>query len=190
MLVPGLMLPVLTIKAAADKQQILKITFESVFAPEKSGSFMSNMMQSLLAQIDVDGTVQVFEKTRSILGAVLDLADSGHWGVAVLIGLFAVVIPLIKIVLVMVSMFIQSLAIKRRLLAINAHMSKWSMSDVFVMALLVTFLAVNANEQSIQAVQMQAQLGWGFYFFSAYCLLAIAAGQAMQKLDFGSHSNN
>ncbi len=49
------------------------------------------------------------------------------------------------------------------------------------MTLLVTFLAVNANKQAIQAVQMNAQLEPGFYFFAAYCLLAIAAGQTMQK---------
>ena len=188
MLVPGLMLPVLTIKATADKQQILKMTFESVFATNQSGSFMHNMMQSLLSQINVDGTIQVFEKTRSILGTVIDLVDSGHWVVAVLIGLFAVIIPLIKIALVMVSIFIQSTVVKNRLFAISARMSKWSMSDVFVMALLVTFLAVNANEQSIQAVQMQAQLGVGFYCFAGYCLLAIAAGQTMNKFDSSANS--
>ncbi|MEO1941149.1 MAG: hypothetical protein ABGX60_04675 [Candidatus Thioglobus sp.] len=40
---------------------------------------------------------------------------------------------------------------------------------------------MNANKQAIQAVQMNAQLEPGFYFFAAYCLLAIAAGQTMQK---------
>jgi hypothetical protein len=55
------------------------------------------------------------------------------------------------------------------------------MSDVFVMAILVAFLTVNANEQTLGAVQLNAELQSGFYFFSVYCLLAIAAGQLFER---------
>jgi len=47
--------------------------------------------------------------------------------------------------------------------------------------LMVTFLTINANEYSINTVQMTATLGSGFYFFAAYCLLAIAAAQLMER---------
>ena len=54
------------------------------------------------------------------------------------------------------------------------------MSDVFLMAILVTFFTVNANAQTINTIQMSAKLGSGFYLFATYCLLAIAASQLMQ----------
>lgn len=49
------------------------------------------------------------------------------------------------------------------------------MSDVFFMAILVTFLTVNANAQEVNAIQMSARFESGFYFFAIYCVLAIAA---------------
>lgn len=180
MLVPGLMLPILTIKANVDKQQMLQLTTKSLLAASDS-TFVQNMIQSLVNQFDIEGTIEIFEKTRSILVIVMDLVDSGHSLVAMLIGLFAVIIPALKIMMVIVALLLKNTSVQQHLLTLNGAMSKWSMSDVFVMALLVSFMAVNANEQAIQAVQMQAQLEAGFYYFSAYCLLAIAAGQAIQK---------
>lgn len=54
------------------------------------------------------------------------------------------------------------------------------MSDVFFMAILMTFLTVNANAQGVNAIQMSARFESGFYFFATYCVLAIAASQLMQ----------
>jgi len=58
-------------------------------------------------------------------------------------------------------------------------MSKWSMSDVFTMAIIVAYMAANANEQSEAAVQMKASLEPGFFYFLGYCICAIIAGQLM-----------
>jgi len=44
-------------------------------------------------------------------------------------------------------------------------------------------LAINANEYAVNTVRMKATLGSGFYFFVAYCLLAIAAAQLMTPCD-------
>lgn len=182
LLIPGITQPILTIKAHVDKQQMLQLTVESLLNTEESGSFLEQMLQALIRSMELDGSIEVFETTRSIATTVLDLIDSGHWPVAMLIGLFAVVIPVIKILLVLTALAINTPMLKQRLVSINSALSKWSMSDVFVMALIVTFMAVNANEHAIDAVQMRAQLGVGFYFFTGYCLFAIAAGQFLEKL--------
>jgi len=54
--------------------------------------------------------------------------------------------------------------------------SKWSMADVFVMAMLVSFMAGRASGHLGDLLIMDAQLEVGFWYFLAYCLFAIATG--------------
>ena len=181
LLIPGITQPLMTIKATVNQQEILSLATEALFPPDQSNHFVHNMMQSVLQQLKVEGSVEVFESTRSLLSTMTELIAHNHAVVGLLIGLFGVVIPVIKIMLTLVSFLLYSPEDKERLLKFSSLLSKWSMSDVFVMAILVAFLTINANEQSIDAVQMSAELGPGFYFFTAYCLLAIAAGQLLAR---------
>ncbi len=50
---------------------------------------------------------------------------------------------------------------------------KWSMADVFVVALLLTFLSLSGDGLT------DARLGTGFYFFAGYVLLSLLAAQLM-----------
>ena len=180
-LVPGLTEPLITIEATVDKQDMVALAAQAIAPPQQTDNFLQNMLHSVIAQLQVQGNVLVFSSTRSLLGTMHELIAHGHQFVGILIGLFGVVIPLIKIMLTTLSVFLPVQKSKTALLNISSVLGKWSMSDVFVMALMVAFLAINANEGSINTVQMSAELGRGFYFFAAYCLLAIAAGQLMQR---------
>lgn len=180
-LVPGLTEPLITIEATVDKQDMVALAAQSISAPQQTDNFLQNMLHSVIAQLQVQGSVLVFSSTRSLLGTMHELIAHGHEFVGILIGLFGVVIPVIKIILTTLSVFLPVQKNKTALLNISSVLGKWSMSDVFVMALMVAFLAINANEDSINTVQMNAELGRGFYFFATYCLLAIAAGQLMQS---------
>ena len=180
-LIPGLVLPVMTIKATVDKNKILDLTAHSIFPADESNPFIEKMVSAILQQLNVEGTVEAFEKTRSILGTMSELIAHGHIVVGVMIGLFAVIIPLLKIAMTLVAHFFASPQTKNKLLKKSSLISKWSMSDVFVMAIMVAFMAVNANDVSFGAVQVSASLGAGFYCFVAYCLLAIAAGQLIAQ---------
>ena len=181
-LIPGITLPLMTIKATVNKQEMLELA-STVLVPanDQGSSFIQNMLQSVIQQLSVEGSVQVFESTRSLLETMSELISHEHIIVGLLIGLFGVVIPTVKIILTLLSLAINSQEDKQRLLRMSGLLSKWSMSDVFVMAILVAFLPVNANEQTLSAVQLNAELQIGFYFFSAYCLLAIAAGQLFER---------
>lgn len=181
-LIPGISQPLLTIKATVDKQEMLTLATTALFPPDQSNNFVQNMLGSLLKQINVEGSVEVFESTRSLLETMTELIANDHVVVGLLIGLFGVIIPVVKIILILLSFFQKSLKNKIYLLQISGYLSKWSMSDVFVMAIIVAFLAINANEQAMHPVQMYAELGIGFYFFASYCLLAIAANQIMEKM--------
>ena len=180
-LIPGIMQPLLTIKATVDKQEMVNLATDAILPPDKGNSLFHSMLQPVLQNLKVEGTVEVFESTRSLLETMSELISHGHAVVGLLIGLFGVIIPLIKIILTLTASFLSSQEDKDRLLNISGLLSKWSMSDVFVMAIIVAFMAINANEQAINTVQMNAQLGPGFYYFAAYCLLAIIAGQLLAR---------
>ena len=53
------------------------------------------------------------------------------------------------------------------------------MADVFVMAMLVAYMAGSASGEMGELLTMDSQLEVGFYYFLAYCLFAIAAGSLM-----------
>lgn len=186
-LIPGLTEPLITIEATVEKQEMVELAAQA-FAPpaqQKADNFLQSMLHTVVAQLQVPGSVLVFSSTRSLLGTMQELISHGHQFVGVLIGLFGVVIPVIKIMLTMLSLCLSSQAHKAALLNTSSLLSKWSMSDVFVMALMVAFLAINSNQDAVNTVQMNAELGRGFYFFAAYCLLAIVAGQLMQRIGAG-----
>lgn len=180
-LVPGLTLPLMSIEATVEKQAMLNLTAQALTPEDDANQLIGSMLQSFVYQLDVEGDVIVFESTRSLLGTMSELISHGHVVVGVLIGLFGVLIPVIKILIVLCAWVFAAPRLAKQLLSINAQLGKWSMSDVFVMSLIVTFLAINANEYAINTVQMTAEFGPGFYFFTVYCLLAIAASQLMHN---------
>ena len=76
--------------------------------------------------------------------------------------------------------------------------SKWSMADVFVVAIFLVFLATDgANELQNQSLSvmglsvniavkaiMTSELLNGFYYFTGYCLLSILHTQFMKKIAY------
>ena len=57
----------------------------------------------------------------------------------------------------------------------------YSMADVFVMGLLVAYMAGSASGQMGDMLTMDARLEEGFYYFLAYCLFSVAAGILMRE---------
>jgi hypothetical protein len=179
-LIPGVTQPLMTIKATIDKQQIFDMVTASFLEQSKGNIFIENIINLVVQKFKFEGTIEVFESTRSLVETMDQLISNDHVIVGLLIGIFGVVIPGIKIFLTLISLISNSRHVRRRLLLASSLLGKWSMSDVFVIAIFVAFLAINANEQSINTIQMNAELGQGFYYFATYCLLAIAAGQLFQ----------
>jgi uncharacterized paraquat-inducible protein A len=93
---------------------------------------------------------------------------------------FSLVIPVFKLLLQSCSLFIERADLRGPLLTLNAALSKWSMSDVFVMGLLVAYMAGSASGQMGDMLTMYASLEPGFYYFLTYCLFSIAAGILMR----------
>ena len=80
-----------------------------------------------------------------------------------------------------IALLITGPGFQRGLLKVNGVLSKWSMTDVFVMALLVAYMAGSASGKMGDMLQMHAQLEVGFYWFLAYCVFSIAASALMRE---------
>ena len=182
-LLPGLTLPMMTLSASASKSEMLDLAVNTLFGADGGGTMISRLADTIISQMNVTGSVEMFEKTRSIIGTMEALISSGNYLVGLLIGLFAVVIPTTKLLLIMGAALMGTVAKRNRLQKASSLISKWSMTDVFVMAILVGYLAANATEDSNDPIQMNAELGIGFYFFTAYCLTSIISAQLMDTHD-------
>ena len=118
--------------------------------------------------------VEVYQQTRSIIGAVRQLYDVGSPMPATLILLFSVIVPLTKAALVAVAVFMQNAAARVRLTKFVELIAKWSMADVFAVAMFIVFLAAQATQQPPGAPEaappllaFTAEFGPGFYWFAA-----------------------
>ncbi len=107
------------------------------------------------------------------------LHANGHLPVAILIVLFSVVVPLIKALILLAMLLPVSVSLRRGLLWVSNAISKWSMADVFVIAIFIAFLAGNGIEESRGLVDFEASLGVGFWYFLSYCLLSILGTQLL-----------
>jgi len=180
-LIPGIIQPFMTIKAEINKQELFDIAAQELLPPtQQSNDIMQNIVRSVIRDVHFEGSITAFESTRSLWATMSDLIAHDYVIVGLLIGLFGIIIPFIKIILNLIALFLASGKTRNDLLSISSVLSKWSMSDVFFMAILVSFFTVNANAQEINAIQMSARFEPGFYFFTTYCILAIAAAQLMQ----------
>ena len=119
-------------------------------------------------------TRDLSNETRSVLGAIRSLHDSGNDFVAGLILLFSVLIPLIKAALLVPILTLRDSSRRYRLYEFVRAISKWSMADVFAVGMLIALLAAKGT------ANLSAVAGPGLYFFTAYCLVSNAAFQMLR----------
>lgn len=161
------------------------------FLDNAPGSLKTNLVNQLGAQLGAQLSsgppIEVYSQTRSILGSVRQLYKVGSPTPATLILLFSVIVPLTKALLVLWAVTHRDAATRRRTLHFVEMIAKWSMADVFAVALFITYLAAKAS-QSVPAaggvpalVNFTATFGPGFYWFAAYCLVSLSTQQATAR---------
>lgn len=109
-----------------------------------------------------------FANTVSLWSALLQLIAEQEWGLVAILGLFSVVFPILKILWLFVLWNLEPAggAGHRRHLHWLAVFARWSMLDVFVVALLVVSVKLGALAQ--------ARVELGIYAFAASVLLTMA----------------
>ncbi|MDP6582338.1 MAG: paraquat-inducible protein A, partial [Vicinamibacterales bacterium] len=107
--------------------------------------------------------VTVYEQTRSILGTVRELWRSDDHLVSFLILLFSIIVPVTKGSMLLASIYVTKQAVKRWLVRLVDLIGKWSMADVFVVAVFLAFLATRdqaqANTFSVPVLLQQVEVG-------------------------------
>lgn len=192
LLYPGVTQPVLTLTGTIEKAQIATLGIELI-AGEGADSQTRQMLSAISSFLGFDrieGQLEAYRNTRSIWGTVEELARTDNLEVAFLIVFFSLVIPVFKLCLQLVALLVPGDQWRAPLLLLNGALSKWSMADVFVMGLLVAYMAGSASGQMGDMLTMDAALEPGFYYFLAYCVFSIAAGTLMLKAQApGTHAS-
>lgn len=180
LLVPGILQPMLSLSGTVDKQAMVDIGMKTLSEDPDVPSIMISLTEQLVTQLDLSGEIPAYQKTRSIIGTVQELFEAEQWLVGFLIALFSIIIPLVKVLLMLLAKIlpIQSAEVSNSIIRV---ISKWSMADVFVVAIIVAYLAANATRQTEELFTLTAEFGVGFYYFLGYCLLSILSMQLMMS---------
>lgn len=109
----------------------------------------------------------IFNNEVSMWSGLMQLLESSQYGLFLALLLFSFVLPLSKLllVLVMVNLRPARRGLSSRLFSWQLHHGKWSMLDVFVVALLVVTVKLGA----VASVEVHA----GIYFFAVAILLTM-----------------
>lgn len=182
-LFPGIYLSMLTISTQgnvhaklASHQSSALGTYAAAHTPEK---------QMIL---------KIFDTKRSILNTVHSLWEKNYFFVASMIFLFSVIVPVAKGLLLTVIFFSPSKRWRASILAFIKAIGKWSMCDVFIVAILLSYLSTGAsateNSKNVALMgyavnvdvmtSMHSHLQIGFWCFLTYCLLSLLALQIFE----------
>lgn len=179
LLYPGLTLPMLSVSGSVEKIELVDVGRDLIRESPNTPGFLNDLVDIVVDALEISGSINVFDKTRSILGTATELYENNHVPVAVLILLFSVVVPLIKALILLALLIPFSPRVRTALLWFSNNASKWSMVDVFVIAIFVAFLAGNGMQNSDGLVEFSSELGQGFWFFLGYCLVSILGTQVL-----------
>ncbi len=125
---------------------------------------------------EVIGTTTVYEQKQTIAVTVRFLFENKNYLAGALIFLFSVCIPIGKALLFFMALFLSPRIAGPILNFING-IGKWSMADVFLVAIYTAYLAARSSEGVGQAIHFETEYGPGFYWFAGYCVFSLAAQQ-------------
>jgi uncharacterized paraquat-inducible protein A len=156
--VPGIMLPMFALKM------------------EMTANVSGNSLSSTLV-----------DKELSLITTIQELFQDDRILVGLLILIFSICIPVLKTLLVSFAFWKRETAVESKIIKFIASIGKWSMADVFVIAIFLAVLSTNHAETSdIKQLVLFAfkidlhissetisMVGEGFYYFTAYCLFSL-----------------
>ncbi|OOZ43833.1 paraquat-inducible protein A [Solemya velum gill symbiont] len=113
---------------------------------------------------------------KGVLSTLDALYDNGYWWLALVLLIFSVVLPMMKTAVGGLTFFSRTSPLLEKWFHISHHLGKWSMADVFVVAILVAFFA-NSGADSLTHAEVRPEL----WFFLGYVLLSMLAFQLLGR---------
>ncbi len=124
------------------------------------------------SELPVLGEVVVLFQSKAIVTTIETVWRSGNYMVGSALFLFSVLIPLLKTLAMSLTLFPGTTFSKSVAKAIK-RIGKWSMADVFVVALLLTYFTLDRDAGQSDGIATVAELQVGLYFFLGYVLLSM-----------------
>jgi paraquat-inducible protein A len=132
-------------------------------------------------------TNTIIDKNLSLLQTIQELWQDDRVLVALLIFAFSISIPVLKFILLSIAYANKNSRLEITVYKFISQIGKWSMADVFVVAIFLAVLSTNHADTEAQqqlvlfgfkldfivSSETLSALGPGFYFFTSYCLLSL-----------------
>jgi hypothetical protein len=134
------------------------------------------LMVTIHKEVEYLGDIVLSFESKGVIGSIGKLFEGGDVVVAIVILLFSVLTPVIKVLsLLFVSVFIES-GFAHGVVKFFKMIGKWSMVDVFVVAVLLVYLTANKGDIS------RAEVEVGLYFFLAYVIVSMLVSLSADKM--------
>ena len=183
----------------------LHLLFLGVFLPMIAiDARISAMELQLMGEAIVFEDQVLYYKSKSIMEVANVMLSQGQLKIAlvgILVLLFSVLFPLAKLI-ASVWLVFQHLLEKNRIVRFLVYKSgKWSMADVFVVAIFMAYIGfsgiISSQLGELEALAdrldilttNQSELQHGFFFFTGFVIFSIFISQRIQKVVKNSPSN-
>jgi uncharacterized paraquat-inducible protein A len=134
------------------------------------------LMVTIHKEVEYLGDIVLSFESKGVIGSIVKLWETGDIIVAMVILLFSVVVPVLKVFsLLVVSIFMES-RFAHGIIAFFKMIGKWSMVDVFVVAVFLVYLTANKGDVSRAEVEM------GLYFFLAYVIVSMLVSLSADRM--------
>jgi hypothetical protein len=134
------------------------------------------LMVTIHKEVEYLGDIVLSFESKGVIGSIVKLWESGDVVVAIVILLFSVVTPVLKVLsLLVVSLFMES-RFAHGIVKFFKMIGKWSMVDVFVVAVFLVYLTANKGDVSRAEVEM------GLYFFLAYVIVSMFVSLSADRM--------
>jgi hypothetical protein len=134
------------------------------------------LMVTIHKEVEYLGDIVLSFESKGVIGSIVKLYESGDIVVAIVILLFSVVVPGLKVLsLLFVSIFMES-NFAHSIVKFFKMIGKWSMVDVFVVAVFLVYLTANKGDVS------RAEVEVGLYFFLAYVIISMFVSLSADKM--------
>ncbi|WP_373029372.1 paraquat-inducible protein A [Sulfurovum sp.] len=134
------------------------------------------LMVTIHKEVEYLGDIVLSFESKGVIGSIVKLWESGDVVVATVILLFSVIVPVLKVSsLLIVSIFMES-RFAHGIITFFKMIGKWSMVDVFVVAVFLVYLTANKGDVSRAEVEM------GLYFFLAYVIVSMFVSLSADKM--------
>ncbi|MDQ7047305.1 MAG: paraquat-inducible protein A [Sulfurovum sp.] len=134
------------------------------------------LMVTIHKEVEYLGDIVLSFESKGVIASIAKLFEGGDVIVALVILLFSVFIPTLKVLsLLFVSLFIEN-KFAHSIVKFFKMIGKWSMVDVFVVAVFLVYLTANKGDIS------RAEVEVGLYFFLAYVIVSMLVSLSADKM--------